>query len=483
MFVTAAKKTRNLVWGEPPKDPKERALLVKIDWFVLSFACLLYWVNYLDRLNFTNAYVLGMQEDIGMKGDDYNLANTCFTVGYIVFMIPHNLIIMKIRPSRWLSFCCFAWGLLTLGTYKVSHVYQLYVLRFFMGCFEGATFIAIHYILGSWYKDYELTKRSAVFTSSGLIGSIFSSTMQLAIYTNMDMKNGIEGWRWLFIIDFCITIPIAIYGFFCFPDTPETCKPFVFTAEELEMAKNRIVNKEEVTRFDWSIIKRVVTNWKWFAFSFLWVLGGENESFCSNSLLALWLKHFDYTIPQRNHYPMGIYAIGIISTFGAALYVDATGARYHYRVGLFIGAVMVMCSIMLIANPLNKHVFFAVQYLAGVSFAGQASFFAYANVLCKDDRELRGIVIASMNMFSNAVNAWWSLLFYAATDVPKWRKGAIAMFATAPASMILMVFIRYMQKREAAIKSPEVSDPESDAASDAKNPANVTVHAIESASS
>jgi ACS family pantothenate transporter-like MFS transporter len=35
-----------------------------------------------------------------------------------------------------------------------------------------------------------------------------------------------------------------------------------------------------------------------------------------------------------------------------------------------------------------------------------------------DDYLFRSVVIASMNMMSNAVNAWWSIVFYSATYAP-----------------------------------------------------------------
>jgi ACS family pantothenate transporter-like MFS transporter len=35
-----------------------------------------------------------------------------------------------------------------------------------------------------------------------------------------------------------------------------------------------------------------------------------------------------------------------------------------------------------------------------------------------EDETFRAVVLASMNMMSNAVNAWWSLLFYSATEAP-----------------------------------------------------------------
>lgn len=61
--------------------PGERKLLRKIDAFILSFCCLCYFANYLDRSNLNNAYVSGMKEDLNFHGKQLNLINTVFTVG------------------------------------------------------------------------------------------------------------------------------------------------------------------------------------------------------------------------------------------------------------------------------------------------------------------------------------------------------------------------------------------------------------------
>ncbi|KAL7663776.1 Major facilitator superfamily (MFS) profile domain-containing protein [[Candida] zeylanoides] len=454
--MTVVDNIRKAVWGEVPSDPREAKLLAKIDWFILSFACLLYWINYVDRLNVSNAYVSGMKEDLEMHGNEFNVINTAFTVGYTVFLIPNNLMLLRVRPKYWLTFCALAWGLLTLGMYKVTSYKQIIVIRFFQAGFEASTFCGVHLILGSWYKEDELTKRSAIFTSAGLIGNIFSSTMQSAIFTNMNNLHGIAGWRWLFIIDFVITVPIAIYGFILFPDTPDTCTAFYFSKDEVEMARARVKQRDHTTKLDFTVFRRVLGRWHWWLFSLLWVLGGENESFATNSIFSLWLAYFGYSVPQRNHYPMGVYSVGIVATCGFALYVDNTGARYHWRIALAIMLCMIISSILLLARPLSDSFVFASQYLGGVAYAGQATFFAWANVVCQNDMEERAIVLSSMNMFSNAVNAWWPLLFYAATGAPKFRKGCYAMFATTIASGLLACAIRYLQIRDNALTKAEV---------------------------
>jgi hypothetical protein len=47
------------------------------------------------------------------------------------------------------------------------------------------------------------------------------------------------------------------------------------------------------------------------------------------------------------------------------------------------------------------------------------TFFAWANDIMRfEDESFRVVVLASMNMMSNAVNAWWSIIFYGATYAP-----------------------------------------------------------------
>ncbi|KAM3161549.1 hypothetical protein ACU8KH_03649 [Lachancea thermotolerans] len=441
----------------------ERRLLFKIDVFVLSFVCLQYWINYVDRVGFANAYVSGMKGDLELEGDQFNLINTCFTVGYVLGMIPNNLILLMVQPRIWLSFCTLAWGVLTLSMYKVTSFQQCCAIRFFQAVFESCTFSGTHLILGSWYKEKELTIRTAIFTSSGLIGSIFSGFMQVAIHKSLDGRRGLSGWRWLFIIDFLITIPVAIYGFVFFPTTPDHMNRTrrglrLFSEEELQFARRRLPARNESTRLDWSVFKRVLGRWHWWLFSFVWILGGENISLASNSTFALWLQAQNYSLSQKNHYPMGIFAVGVVATCGAAVYLDKVRRSKHWHVAVFIGVIMCVVAVMIRARPTHPAVLFTAQYIGGVCYAGQAVFFAWANIVCRDDLQERAVVLASMNMFSGAVNAWWSLVFYAATMAPRYERGCYALIATSIASGLVSVLIRWLQVRETKQKLDHISE-------------------------
>lgn len=89
-----------------------------------------------------------------------------------------------------------------------------------------------------------------------------------------------------------------------------------------------------------------------------------------------------------------------------------------------------------------------MYYWAGSVYACQATFFAWANdVLRYEEDSLRAVVIASMNMGSNAINAWWSIVFYGANFAPYFTRGMYAMIAVSIGMAIWTALLVWMQVR------------------------------------
>lgn len=183
-------------------SPGEAKLLRKLDFFILTFCCLVYFFNYLDRSNLTNAYVSGMKEELNFKGNQLTVINTIFTVGYIVGQVPSNLALTYVRPRIFLPAMTILWAGLTMITAAVHNPQGIMAIRFFLGVAESSTFVGTHYILGTWYTEKELGKRSGIFTASGLAGTMFGGFIQTGIHSSLDRAHGLSGWRWLFIVCF-----------------------------------------------------------------------------------------------------------------------------------------------------------------------------------------------------------------------------------------------------------------------------------------
>lgn len=204
----------------------------------------------------------------------------------------------------------------------------------------------------------------------------------------------------------------------------------------------------------------------------LWVIAGETESFSSNSLISLWLQKIGgYSVSQLNNYATGVPAVGIVFTLFWATLTDYYGGK-RYLVGYYITVVGIVTSIMILVAGSQKSVTFAAYYWAGSVYACQASvflnmmlkflvnsdstFFAWANdALRFEDDTFRGVVLASMNMMSGAVNAWWSIIFYGAIYAPYFTRGMWAMIGTCIALGVWTTGLLWMtvrvEKRRLAI--------------------------------
>lgn len=105
-----------------------------------------------------------------------------------------------VKPRIWFPTIMLVWGGLTMVTAAVKNPQGIMAIRFFVGLAEASTFVGTHYILGSWYTERELGKRSGIFTSSGLAGTLFGGFIQTGIHSSLNGAKGLAGWRWLFIV-------------------------------------------------------------------------------------------------------------------------------------------------------------------------------------------------------------------------------------------------------------------------------------------
>ncbi|GFG09752.1 uncharacterized transporter C1002.16c [Aspergillus lentulus] len=211
-------------FSSSPKAVNERKLMAKIDWHVLPCLCVMFLLAFLDRINIGNAAILGLKEDLHIQtGTEYNAALTIFFVPYIIFEIPSNILLKKLKPHVWLPLCMFGFGLVTVCQGLVSNWGGLMTTRWFLGMFESGLSPGCFYLIGMWYKRSEAQKRFSLFFNSSTIAGAFGGLLASGI-GKMDGLRGYSGWRWVFIIEGVITCLVAMVCFFIVPGFPEDAK-------------------------------------------------------------------------------------------------------------------------------------------------------------------------------------------------------------------------------------------------------------------
>jgi MFS family permease len=102
----------------------------------------------LDRVNIGNASVYGLVDELGLVGNQYNVALTIFFVPYCLFEIPSNILLKKFKPHVWLSLNMFLFGFVSIMQGIVKSYGGLLATRFFLGVFETGMFPGCFYLIG-----------------------------------------------------------------------------------------------------------------------------------------------------------------------------------------------------------------------------------------------------------------------------------------------------------------------------------------------
>ncbi|KAF6013791.1 hypothetical protein HII13_001038 [Brettanomyces bruxellensis] len=84
-----------------------KKLMWKIDLCVVPPFCLLYFLAFLDRVNISNAKIYHMESDLGLHGEQFNIALTAFFIPYVIFEVLSNYMLKIIKPHIWLGCMIF----------------------------------------------------------------------------------------------------------------------------------------------------------------------------------------------------------------------------------------------------------------------------------------------------------------------------------------------------------------------------------------
>ncbi|PMD59829.1 major facilitator superfamily transporter [Hyaloscypha bicolor E] len=367
-----------------------------------------YFIKNLDQTNIANAYVSGMKEALSMTSNEINLIDVAWTTGYVLGQLPSQFILTKVRPSVWIPSCEVVWTLLTFSLAGATTTRQVIGIRFFVGLVESIFYPAAHFLIGSWYNPSELGKRACVFHAPAVAAGMFSGYLQAAVYQGLDGVLGKTGWRWLFVMDALISLPICLAGFYMIPDLPENTVAFYLTEEDAKLARRRMnaVGRAPRKTLGWSILGRVFTRWHVYSLTLLYIIFINTSPSSSVNPFALWLKDQGYPVSQINTIPTGAGAIQLVTTIFFAMLSDFLRDRpLVMSLSTSIGFFSALClAIWNIPNGLKWLAFFI--HKAAVPFG-----------------PLRAVVLRVMNASGYAVNAWLPLLTYPVVDAPRFRRG------------------------------------------------------------
>ncbi|KAL4939801.1 hypothetical protein BDV06DRAFT_230815 [Aspergillus oleicola] len=234
-------------------DPqKEKKLLLKLDTYIAPLMTIIFLAAYLDRSNIGNASSAGMTDDLGMSSNELGNAVTLFYVTYVLFELPCSLVMKKLHTGRMIPALIFGWSIVTIGTGFIHNAGQMYGCRLLLGFFESGMFPCLALYLSTFYQPREQALRVSYLLVAAALSGAFGGLFAYAIL-KMDGIAGLAGWRWLFIIEGCGSVVVALLVFLLLPDDYETAR--FLTEEDREIMRVRAALNARYNGkpdFDWA---------------------------------------------------------------------------------------------------------------------------------------------------------------------------------------------------------------------------------------
>ncbi|KAF9267217.1 MFS general substrate transporter [Marasmius fiardii PR-910] len=166
-----------------PGSVLEKKLVRKIDLHIIPSIWALYTLSFLDRANIGNAKSGGMEESLNLTSTQYSIVLPVFFISYVIFEVPANMLRTRVRLKQQmnLSGLCFVWGGVAACMAAVNN------WPGFAGFAPGIA----HELARRFSLDYTATAVSGAF--SGLLAGVITDKLAFS--------RGIEGWRWLLLIE------------------------------------------------------------------------------------------------------------------------------------------------------------------------------------------------------------------------------------------------------------------------------------------
>ncbi|CAI4841731.1 hypothetical protein SCEPF1_0075001600 [Saccharomyces cerevisiae] len=439
-------------WFNAGTSTKEKKLLLKLDVLLAFYSCLAYWVKYLDTVNLNNAYVSGMQEELKFKGNDLVHTQVMFTVGNIIFQIPFLFLLNRVPLNYLLPVLDLCWSLLTVGEAYVNNVPHLKAIRFFVGAFEAPAYLAYQYLFGCFYKHDEMVRRSAFYYLGQYIGILSAGGIQSAVYSSLNGRNGMSGWRWNFIIDAIISVAVGIIGFYSLPGDPYNCYSIFLTDDEIRLARKRL--KENNTEksdfsakiFDIKVWKRIIFDWKIYVLT-LWNIFCWNNNNVSSGAYLLWLKSLKrYSVPKLNQLSMITPGLGMVYLAVTCLLADKSHSRWFAIV--FTQLFNITGNVILAVWDVSEGGKWFAFMLQCFGWAMAPVLYSWQNDICRKDSQARAVTLVVMNMLAQTSTAFISVLVWKTTEAPRYLKGFTWTACSSFCLTIWTFVVLYFYKRE-----------------------------------
>ncbi|KAI1759520.1 MFS general substrate transporter [Hypoxylon sp. FL1150] len=279
-----------------------RRLVRRTDLIVMPGLALAYFTHTLDRANLGNAKTDGLEKDLGLVGNQFNLLLILFYVPYSVMNLPWTIAAKRFNPAVVMPIIIALWGICTLGASATK----------------------------------EMAVRTSIFFQMGFIAGAVSGLISWSVF---QWHGKLKGWQYLFIIEGALTIGISILLFFALPRSVQKCNWFSEEEKRIATARLQEDSQDEDKIFRWSDVKKQLLHGPTWAFAFLALMHGVGLASSSNFLPTL-IERLTIDSTTANLYTIGPNLTASVVLLTTTYFSDRFQQRaYAACITLFVSLV------------------------------------------------------------------------------------------------------------------------------------------------
>ncbi|KAF7974489.1 hypothetical protein HWV62_12042 [Athelia sp. TMB] len=366
----------------------------------LSDPTMLRFVLNMDRTNLSNAVSDGLPADLGFTINVVNTGTAIYSVLFSLACLTGSVIAKKIGPAR------------------------------FIAITEGGVIPATLVYLGTFYKSTELATRLAFFWGIQSISSAVSGLMAAGLL-QLAGRGGLEGWKWLFLVDGIITIAVALATWFYLPRSLDRTKGGLrgfkswFTEREIQIANTRVIRDDPAKRnyektVTWADVKATVTDLGVWGHLIITAVGLTPTSPLQTYLPTV-IKSFKFNVYVSNALTAPPYILGCATSVLMIWHSDRVRERgFHGSLG---ATWQLVGWILLRSLPSTTHR--GVRYFAALLTASWPSTHPLNIAWMTENTGTVGTRTVASGLIIGAANIYgvWGSQIYQAHDSPYFKTG------------------------------------------------------------
>lgn len=200
-----------------------RRVVAKTARRLIPLMALLYFINYVDRVNVGFA-ALTMNADLGLTATVFGLGAGLFFLGYFVFEVPSNLALHRFGARLWITRIVVSWGLVAAAMGFVQGPTSFFVVRVILGIAEAGFFPGMILYLTYWFPRRDRARMTSLFYAALPLSTVLGAPLSTLLIRYGDGVFGLAGWRFMYIVEGLAAVALGFLAYKFLTDRPEKAR-------------------------------------------------------------------------------------------------------------------------------------------------------------------------------------------------------------------------------------------------------------------